>query len=558
MIDSQSDQASQESLEGNRETVSINLMKLFISEKYFKRDNEMFDQVKKILSCICNDFIKEQYLKTGGSPSRMKKISGKLLPYGSYKLDTYGPTSDIDILLAAPKFVKKKYIFSKLYSRLEKCREIENLRKIESAYVPIMKFTMYGIKIDFTYSILNKDTIEEDIDLEDDTILDGMNPASIISLNGVRTNNMILNFVHDKYILFQSVVKLLKIWALRRYISGNVFGYLGGINIAIIAAHACQNTHETTPDLVLLECFLELSQWDWPHPLKINSIKKGHLKAWSSQANSDDVMPIITPAYPAINSMRNATKSSLHRMKREFNRAYKYTDKIVNGELAWSSLLAPPHFFSDYRIYIQVSCTAKDKYDIMIWRGIIEKDLRRLTKLLEATQQVSYAILFPHGFEEDDLSQQIFCVRYYFALSLDPLAHVNNSSSSYSDSESPTVSPSPTTTSILNQNLQLNQNMQLNQNLQSNQNIQSSQNLQSNQNIQSSQKSTYDLIIKQIESFSNSMLGHESRMPTMDLKIKILDRRHLPGNVVQRFGSTPVQRSPPKMKYVHKHTSEPF
>lgn len=520
MTDSESDQASQESLEGNSAIVSRNLMKLLISEKSFIQfDEESFifkiNQIKQILTNICNKFIRNQYIKTGGKLANKNKIYGQIFPYGSYMLGTLGSTSDIDFLLAAPQFVKKKYIFSKLYSLFEDCELIENLKKIESAYVPIIKFSISNIKIDFTYSILTQETIDEEIDLQDDAILEGMEKESIISLNGVRTNSMILDLVEDKC-LFQYVVKLLKFWARKRYIAGNVFGYLGGINLAIIAAHACQNTHEDKPDHVLLEIFYELSQWDWPHPLKINNIKKGQLnqlKSWSSQTNSEDVMPIITPAYPAMNSMRNATKSSLHQMKKEFNRAYKYMVKIVNGELDWKSLIAPPHFFSDYRIYLQVSCCATENNDFIKWRGITEKNLRKLTKNLEEAQQISFAILFPYGFEEKDS----FCVRYYFALSMDH-SHLNNSSSSYSDSDSPIISPTTTT---------------------------------SNSSSTPNQNSTHDIIIKQVNSFLEKMY-QKDRRPSMTLRVKILDKKHLPEDIVQKFGKPSNMRSPPQRKYAHK------
>lgn len=506
MISSQPDQASEASLEDGSAIVSRNLMKYLIPGKLFTEFvEERFSHVNEVLTKICSEFIQDHNVKAG--------VNFALFPYGSYKLKTLEKNSDIDILLAAPKFVTKKYIFSKLYSLFDNCEEIENLMKIETAYVPIMKFSINNIKIDFTYSILNKDIIDKEIDLEDDTILDGMDQSSVVSLNGVRTNKMILDLVPDAY-LFQCVVKLLKIWARKRYISGNVFGYLGGINLAIIAAHVCQKTHEDKPDHILLEIFYELNQWDWPHPLKINSIKNGQLnqlKSWSSQANSEDVMPIITPAFPAMNSMRNATKSSLHRMKKEFNRAYKYMVKIVNGELDWTSLIAPPHFFSDFRIYLQVTCTAKQYEDFIQWRGIIEKNLKKLTKNLEEAQKVNYAILFPFGFEEEN-----FCVRYYFALSMD-LSHLNNSSSSYSDSDSPIISPTT---------------------------------LPATSNQSSNQNSTHDLIIKQVNSFLELMYYHKERTPSMSLKIKILDKKHLPDDIVQRFGVS--ARSPPSKKYSHK------
>ena len=395
--------------------VNIQLMKLIIHEKRFLRRRDLFDDAINVVQNICNKFIKMQFFKYKNQKNKkIFKFGGQIFPFGSYEMGTLTSSSDIDLLLAAPKFISKQSIFVNLYSLLNQDSRITNLRKIESAYVPIIKFNINGIKVDLSYAIFNKNLIRKGINFLDDQIIRNMKSQSVVAFNGVRTTKIIQNMIPNPNV-FKSVVQLLKIWAKKRYISGNLLGYFGGINLTLIAAYFCKNSEETNPFAVLLKIFNELSTWNWPNQISINQVKTtGNREGWTP--NNNDVMPIITPAYPSINSMRNATKSSLHRMIKEISRAQKYTEKIERGECEISKLIAPPHFFDDYKFFFQIKLFAEGDNEMTIWKGYVENKMNHLTKKLEEMPDTKYAILFPHGFPFQKKNSNLKIIHYYYAL----------------------------------------------------------------------------------------------------------------------------------------------
>ena len=73
---------------------------------------------------------------------------------------------------------------------------------------------------------------------------------------------------------FRNTLKCIKLWAMRRGIYSNTFGYLGGISYAILVTKICQeNSDLDVPDLI--NKFFEVySEWDWFNPIFIKIGKK--------------------------------------------------------------------------------------------------------------------------------------------------------------------------------------------------------------------------------------------------------------------------------------------
>ncbi|CAN0572209.1 unnamed protein product, partial [Ectocarpus sp. 12 AP-2014] len=146
-----------------------------------------------------------------------------------------------------------------------------------------------------------------------------LDDAGVRSLNGVRVAELILSLVPNHQ-AFRTTLRAVKEWARRRGIYSNVLGCLGGVNWAILVAFVVQRYPNASPSVLLTKFFLMYHRWKWPNHVSLNELQslqetnatEGHpfpLHAvWNPVANPRDkahLMPIITPAYPAMNSSYN-------------------------------------------------------------------------------------------------------------------------------------------------------------------------------------------------------------------------------------------------------------
>lgn len=279
---------------------------------------------------------------------------------------------------------------------------IRNLRAVEDAFVPVIKFEFDGIEIDLVFARLAIQTISDNLDLRDDSRLRSLDIRCIRSLNGCRVTDEILHLVPNKE-TFRLTLRAVKLWAKRRGIYSNMLGFLGGVSWAMLVARTCQLYPNAAASTLVHKFFLVFSKWEWPNPVLLKQPEESNLNlpVWDPRVNPSDryhLMPIITPAYPQQNSTYNVSTSTRTVMVEEFKQGLAVTDEILQGKSDWSKLLEPPNFFQKYRHYIVLTASASTEENHLEWVGLVESKIRVLVGNLERNEFITLAHVNPQSF----------------------------------------------------------------------------------------------------------------------------------------------------------------
>lgn len=366
----------------------------------------------------------------------------RICTFGSYRLGVDGPGADIDTLVITPRHVKRAvHVFGQmdpatgqapsqdivLLEMLRSDPAATNIVAVPDAYVPVIKFEYRAVEIDLLCAPLQYTRIPEKLDILDDNILKNVDDATQRSINGVRVTDAILTLV-PHVPNFRTVLRAIKLWAKRRQIYSNALGYLGGVAWAILTARICQLFPNAAPSYLLSRFFLVYAQYKWgesqsPFPVMLCPISQGNpnlgFKVWMAHNNQKHLMPIITPAYPSMNTTHNVSTSTLAVMKEELKRGKVVCKRICNindntdddyslaisldstemqGLQGWQLLFDPSEFFAVFKRYLQIDVSADDIESFKRWKGMVESRLRYLIHRLEDNIHVKRVRPYPTGF----------------------------------------------------------------------------------------------------------------------------------------------------------------
>lgn len=206
-----------------------------------------------------------------------------LLSFGSYRLGVHTPDADVDCLVLAPPHIQRHDFFTSWISVLKNDAEVGELHPVATAYTPVVKFSMDGIKIDMifarvsglqmgrladcklrleqvqkdqakkvkedyeestseetTSTAIADDQHEELVEIADkiaevvvsDEILIGLDETSVRCVNGVRVSQYLLSAVGTnptRLENFRLTLRIVKEWARVHGLYSNVLGFLGGV-----------------------------------------------------------------------------------------------------------------------------------------------------------------------------------------------------------------------------------------------------------------------------------------------------------------------------------------
>lgn len=320
-----------------------------------------------------------------------------------------------------------------------------------SAYTPVIKFQMDGVKIDLIFARINNSqwladhavrsaptavgeteepsSPDEITEVEvDDTFLIGLDEASIRSINGVRVAQYLLSSLGpDPTQLenFRLTLRAVKEWARVHGLYSNALGFLGGVNWAILVCWICQKNPDAKPPELLRAFFKRFSTWNWPTPVRIAkkhniSSMRHDLTAWDPINNFRDakhLMPIITPCFPSMNSSYNVGEPQLRRLNDEFARANKLCNDVCLGKKTWDVLFEGSSFFTQHATYLQVTISSTNEDDFRAWFGLCEARIRLLIVGLESPAHGVRAYPFAKFFQRrPDDNESLYIASFFIAL----------------------------------------------------------------------------------------------------------------------------------------------
>ncbi|KAI8966233.1 Poly(A) polymerase [Daldinia sp. FL1419] len=340
----------------------------------------------------------------------IRDARGEVFTYGSYCLGVYGPGSDIDTLVTAPRYVTRDDYFKHFPSLLQEMAPegaVTDLTAVEDAFVPIIKFEYWGISIDLIFSriaTLKQFPPHGQLNLNNNEYLRGLDDRELRSLNGTRVTREILNLVPEPS-TFRLALRAIKLWAQRRAIYANIIGFPGGVVWAMMVARVCQLYPKAASATIVSKFFQIMKVWQWPIPVQLKHMDEGPLnvRVWNPKIYKSDsyhLMPVITPAYPQMCATFNITHSTKEIIQRELRRGADLTDQIRAGRLAWKDLFVKHTFFTaDHKYYLAVITTSTTKEAHKIWSGFVESKVRVLVGDLERHASVAIARPFNKGYE---------------------------------------------------------------------------------------------------------------------------------------------------------------
>lgn len=402
---------------------------------------------------MSREWIRSVCIKKGFPPEVVENAGGQLFTSGSYRLGVHEPGADIDTILIAPNMCTRQDFFGdiledesrdpdSLAERIRHHADVTNFVPVEGAAVPLLTFDWEGVNIDLLFARLNSASVPPSLDIDNDAVLDGVDSATEKSLNGPRVTNLIAALVSgtpERYQTFLTVVRCVRKMFKARGLYMNKMGYWGGVNINIAVALCVQLYPCDAPATLLRKFFLVFKTWRWPNPVMLT---KPHdagygLPVWNQQHAHRQVAPIVTPAYPAMNSTLASSRQTLQILHEEFCRGHLIVDKLwkqhqknPTAPLDWSELFQPSDFFISYPNYLSLCIVGPTQADAQAWAGFVESRLRKLVSdMLGRSMPISKIQLWPKKIEACvadkgallTRAQRENCITYFVGFQVDTL-----------------------------------------------------------------------------------------------------------------------------------------
>lgn len=328
-----------------------------------------------------------------------------IMPFGSYRLAVNAVDADIDTVLLVPQHVNRGRDFfgspdpmqgipwlkapaNILANVLRADSRVSGFVAVADTHTPILTFDFTpsaggtAIEIDMACAPIAVDFLPEEVGSIPDEWLESADDFTMRSLNGTRVADAILAQLPTapRREAFRTALRLLKFWAQRRGVYSNKMGYLAGVQLAILVCKVCQLYPTALASTVVAKFFRLYKDWPWPKEVElVERVVKGWAmdrQIWRTKPNNRELMPIITPAYPGMNSTFSVNRATLRVLKEELERGHDFARGVEEGIEHWDALVHPTEFFTKNKDMIRVDVIAGTEEHFQQWFGLCEANIR--------------------------------------------------------------------------------------------------------------------------------------------------------------------------------------
>ncbi|XP_049418449.1 poly(A) polymerase type 3-like [Epinephelus fuscoguttatus] len=284
-------------------------------------------------------------------------VGGNLVLFSSYHLGVHSKGADIDVLCVGPSFLERNDFFTYFFQKLKAQEEVNNIRAVEEATVPVIKSSSEGTEVICSEKKYKLSCVQ----------YPSLRFVCMCLDHCYRVTEEILRAVPNMH-NFRLTLRAIRLWAKRRNIYSSTLGFLGGVSWAIILiARICQLYSNSTASTLVTKFFLAYSIRTWPTIIQLNIPEKCkfNLPFWDPRIHPSDcyhLMPILTPSYPVQNSMVNVSHFTVAIMSEEFKRGHTITEEIQQNKAEWTKLFETPNFFEKYQYVFSQKLKIRTKY----------------------------------------------------------------------------------------------------------------------------------------------------------------------------------------------------
>lgn len=301
-------------------------------------------------------------------------------------------------------------------------RGSSKVKVITGARVPLVKWRFEGrVDVDIVFARVYLPSAPTESEILSNSFFKFVSSDNRLHVTGLRTRLEIQSFVSFSHVPlsdYAEALRLLKYWAARRKIYGNLFTYPNGVILAIMLAKVClccdrEGRGEATKVSFLVKKFFSyyknVFSGDLAHlptisivPLDLTSDVyrlPGMPRCWkpSSASAKQELAKVINPAYPYTNSAHGMGRSSLECFVKEVWHAEEIVSSLSQRSIY--DIFQPYVYPKKYQHFLAVHVRCEgldeknslDKFDE--WRGYLLSRLRFLIYALECFVPVR-----PHPF----------------------------------------------------------------------------------------------------------------------------------------------------------------